>query len=672
MRLLSIELTNFRQFKKEKVEFATDKNKNVTLVMGDNGSGKTSLAQAFFWCLYGKSTFQDKILLNRFVANNMTPDQNEKVFVRVRLEHEGQQYCIVREQEYTKQYNDSLKPKNAILNISKRDEDGNNKWLGAGKTDIVKNIELANTVNDIMPEDLSKYFFFDGEKIETLSKEISSGKKSSNFVEAVNCLTGLKATRNALEHLHPTKKSSVIGKFNDEYISGSDGKIAQLTKEINDATTSLTNAEKRINEIDDEINKNSEYIDSLKGEMNTYEDARDLQKTKTMQERLRGEHIWKRYEALSNIYEIINRDDIFERFICEEPTKRALEILSQCDVSGKDIPKLHGDTIKYLLKRNKCICDTSLTENLEAREALEKLIKYLPPESISTTIGNFVKSNKNKYLERTTIVKDIEMNYGNMLALEGKIDECSANIDKINKKLNGKDVNKKVNELNGLINQANIAITKLRKEKDNLNQSLGRYDTVRKQKEEERSQLAKKSSQNTRIELCKKYAIELYNIFEKRYDKKEKQTKASLQTYINENFKKFFNGNISLQIDENYAVKVSVNDKFNSLETSTAQGIAVIFAFLAAIIRIAKENNSNENNSAGKESETYPVVMDAPLSTLDNQRIKIVCETLPQIADQVIIFIKDTDGKIAEQYLGDTVGKRLTFNKINDYITEIN
>ena len=59
------------------------------------------------------------------------------------------------------------------------------------------------------------------------------------------------------------------------------------------------------------------------------------------------------------------------------------------------------------------------------------------------------------------------------------------------------------------------------------------------------------------------------------------------------------------------------------------------------------------------------------MSTLDNQRIKIVCETLPQIADQVIIFIKDTDGKIAERYLGGTIGKRLTFNKVNDYITEI-
>ena len=125
MRLQSIELTNFRQFKDEKIQFAIDKNQNVTLIMGDNGSGKTSLAQAFFWCFYGTNSFQDKILLNRFVANNMIPNQKEMVCVRVYLEHKQEEYCVVRQQEYTKQYNDSLKPQNSILAISKKDKNGN-------------------------------------------------------------------------------------------------------------------------------------------------------------------------------------------------------------------------------------------------------------------------------------------------------------------------------------------------------------------------------------------------------------------------------------------------------------------------------------------------------------------------------------------------------------------
>ena len=662
MRLQSIELTNFRQFKDEKIQFAIDKNQNVTLIMGDNGSGKTSLAQAFFWCFYGTNSFQDKILLNRLVANNMIPNQKEMVCVRVYLEHKQEEYCVVRQQEYTKQYNDSLKPQNSILAISKKDKNGNRMWLGTGKTESLKNIELTNTINDIMPQDLSKYFFFDGEKIETLSKEISSGRKSNNFVEAVNSLTGLKATRNALNHLNPKLKGSVIGKLEDEYIGGSDRRIAELTEEIKRLKSEWQSADDDINSADESIKSNDLYIEELENKIKTYAEAENLQRTKTIRQNELKEHKWRKYQSLSRIYDNLNRDNLFDRFICEWPVKEALVILSNSDVSGKDIPKLHGDTIKYLLKQKQCICGTILEENSKEWKVLENLINYLPPESISTSIGNFIKRMKDKYQEKVYLLNDARSDFASILTLDEQISQCLEEIDEIDKKLNGKDVSREVNRLNKLISTTKINTVQLRNNKSALEKRIGGFSVSIQSKETERDTLAKKSSQNASIALAKKYAEALYDKFNVEYTAKEIKTKANLQAYINENFKKFFNGSITLQIDDNYAVKVSVNDKFNSLETSTAQGIAVIFAFLAAIIRIAKENSANE---------TYPVVMDAPLSTLDNQRIKIVCDTLPQIADQVIIFIKDTDGKVAEQYFGNAIGRRLTFDKISDYLTEI-
>lgn len=662
MRLQSIELTNFRQFKDAKIQFAIDKNQNVTLIMGDNGSGKTSLAQAFFWCFYGTNSFQDKILLNRLVANNMIPNQKEMVCVRVYLEHKQEEYCVVRQQEYTKQYNDSLKPQNSILAISKKDKNGNRMWLGTGKTESLKNIELTNTINDIMPQDLSKYFFFDGEKIETLSKEISSGRKSNNFVEAVNSLTGLKATRNALNHLNPKLKGSVIGKLEDEYISGSDRRIAELTEEIKRLKSEWQSADNDINSADESIKSNDLYIEELENKIKTYAEAENLQRTKTIRQNELQQHKWRKYQSLSRIYDNLNRDNLFDRFICEWPVKEALVILSNSDVSGKDIPKLHGDTIKYLLKQKQCICGTILEENSKEWKVLENLINYLPPESISTSIGNFIKRMKDKYQEKVYLLNDARSDFASILTLDEQISQCLEEIDEIDKKLNGKDVSREVNKLNELISKTKIITAQLRNNKSALEKRIGGFSVSIQSKETERDTLAKKSSQNASIALAKKYAEALYDKFNVEYTAKEIKTKANLQAYINENFKKFFNGSITLQIDDNYAVKVSVNDKFNSLETSTAQGIAVIFAFLAAIIRIAKENSANE---------TYPVVMDAPLSTLDNQRIKIVCDTLPQIADQVIMFIKDTDGKVAEQYFGNAIGRRLTFDKISDYLTEI-
>ena len=64
MLLNKLELVNFRQFKgSQSVVFSEDKQKNVTIIIGKTGTGKTTFAQAFIWCLYGKTTFSDQILL---------------------------------------------------------------------------------------------------------------------------------------------------------------------------------------------------------------------------------------------------------------------------------------------------------------------------------------------------------------------------------------------------------------------------------------------------------------------------------------------------------------------------------------------------------------------------------------------------------------------------------
>ena len=83
---------------------------------------------------------------------------------------------------------------------------------------------------------------------------------------------------------------------------------------------------------------------------------------------------------------------------------------------------------------------------------------------------------------------------------------------------------------------------------------------------------------------------------------------------------------------------------------------------------MARSNKDDEMLS----TEAYPLVMDAPLSAFDKARIQTVCETLPNIAEQVIIFIKDTDGEIAEKYLSDKIGVKCRFDKLNEFETQLN
>ncbi len=54
MKISKIELDNFRQYYgKVEFEFDTDSKKNIVVIVGVNGAGKSNLYNAITWCLYG-------------------------------------------------------------------------------------------------------------------------------------------------------------------------------------------------------------------------------------------------------------------------------------------------------------------------------------------------------------------------------------------------------------------------------------------------------------------------------------------------------------------------------------------------------------------------------------------------------------------------------------------
>lgn len=124
--------------------------------------------------------------------------------------------------------------------------------------------------------------------------------------------------------------------------------------------------------------------------------------------------------------------------------------------------------------------------------------------------------------------------------------------------------------------------------------------------------------------------------------------------------------------DDKYYISVYADEYRGNVETSTAQSISVIFAFITGIIKMARDNRNAENEDEKLlSSEPYPLVMDAPLSAFDKRRIKTVCTALPEVAEQVVIFIKDTDGDLAEEHMGDRIGSRHRFEKLSEFETRL-
>lgn len=239
MLLKSMTLTNFRQFNgTQSINFSVDPEKNVTVIMGENGSGKTTLAQAFTWCLYGSTDFDDQVVLNKAIAQNIGPNGESFVQVKITMLHLGVDYTMTREQKYTTDSTGNLKrANNTVFKIQYKNTDG--------QQDFVKDTEVDLRMKEILPKELAKYFFFDGERIGNMSKEIRKGK-SKEFADAVKSLLGLSAFTEALDHLGGRSSNTVIKSYENDYDSKSDSKIAQLRDEIARYDTRLEQIETRL------------------------------------------------------------------------------------------------------------------------------------------------------------------------------------------------------------------------------------------------------------------------------------------------------------------------------------------------------------------------------------------------------------------------------------------
>lgn len=661
MLLQSIKLENFRQFRNESIDFADGKNgKNVTIIIGENGTGKTTFAQAFFWCLYGETEFSDKNILNKIVATEMRPGQECKVQVTLKLHHGEVDYTLIREQIYRKDVSNRIKADNTTFDIAVKDSSGN--------TNYVKKSQCESEVKGILPKELSRYFFFDGERIEKMSKDIATGKKATDFADAVKGLLGLNAMYSAIQHFNPRIRSSVISSYESSYNAQSNTKIKEYTDTIERCKTEIAAIDARIEELDNEIESARARKAEKTEEIKQYAEGEELQEKK---EKLLGK-IRTAERSKSNVYKLISKDfnGSLSSFFSISLIQRALELLSEMDFAGKDIPYMHAKTIEYLLKQKICLCGTHLDEGTIPYTKVKELIEYLPPQSISTTIGDFKKESKRRANDRRDIYGQVSDHLAVISQQDDDLTDLRDELAIVEGKLSGGDVRAKVRAINNEIQICDQTIRKDNDERDRKIAEKGKKESEMERADTERRNLTLLDDSNKKIEIYKAYAERIYRELQEVYAASEAEIRERLQTTINDIFKQIYEGGLYLTIDEKYHISVYATDYDGDVETSTAQSISVIFAFITGIIKMARDNrNATDEDAQLLSSEPYPLVMDAPLSAFDKRRIKTVCHALPETAEQVIIFIKDTDGELAEEHMGDRIGSRHQFDKKNEFET---
>ena len=202
----------------------------------------------------------------------MKPGQESKVQVILKLRHGTVNYTLMREQTYRKDYSNRVKGDNTVFDIAIKDANGN--------TSYVKKSQCESEVKGILPKELSRYFFFDGERIEKMSKDISTGKKATDFAEAVKGLLGLNAMYSAIQHFNPKSRLGVIGSYESSYDSHSNSKIQEYTQTIERCKSEIAKIDARLEELEGQIEQASARKAEKTEEIKQYAEGEELQRQK--------------------------------------------------------------------------------------------------------------------------------------------------------------------------------------------------------------------------------------------------------------------------------------------------------------------------------------------------------------------------------------------------------
>ena len=584
----------------------------------------------------------------------------------LKFEHRNFIYTVTRKILYKKIDKDTLRETQNKLDVSKCGENGDCRYF--------ENSAAQDEINKVLPRALYPYFFFSGEKIEKMSRDIQSQKKETDFSNAVKVLLGLEAIERAIDHLASRKKMTVKSKFEADIKDDGNEKLQVLKKELIQVENNIEQLESNIENCKLEISSAEEIIEKTKKEIEKYTEGATLQKEIENKENLKEVYENTRKSEIKNFFEIFNNNywEYFVRkLICQ-----IIPELKEDVVKGKDIPSISVDTINYLIEHKRCLCGAEIIKDTEAYKKLEEILNYIPPRSMSTEIEIFKKEIENLYNRKNiSLYPKSREKYVEFIKCSNEIAKLQDEIDEINEKLMDPRANIIVSENQKLKADAEISIKRNEKDKENYIEKRGVLKDKKEELEREIVKLEEIDINNDIPILGKNCAEKVAQRLSEFRDKNESEMRKKLETEINNIYQQMFKDySFRITIKDNY--KISIDSKQyeseRGIEGSVGQNIGTVLAFIAAIVKLAKENkNSVDEETTLLSSEPYPLVMEAPASTFDTKRIKKICNVIPKIAQQVIIFTKDTEGELIKEHMKDQIAKKFKFEVVNEFVATV-
>lgn len=277
MLIESITLNNYRLYEGENViKFRFDEAKNVHLICGENGFGKTTLLHSLLWCLFGRFVGDVPVSgqeTNSSYAAMQKEILNQNAAKRFEEKATPEIVALIKKNGYTNGYEEIKKdsvysvaicfaevgipsiPCQKIVVTRSYDsllqKEDVEILIDGVKNELTDEIGPEVFINDfILNKDIAKLFFFDSEEIVSLADTgtIAERRKLSKAYEEVLGIRKYEELRSNLEglRLRYRKKSKDIG-LKDELEKleaereGVSNELTKLSDSLTEIETTLTN-----------------------------------------------------------------------------------------------------------------------------------------------------------------------------------------------------------------------------------------------------------------------------------------------------------------------------------------------------------------------------------------------------------------------------------------------
>ncbi|MEM2613009.1 MAG: AAA family ATPase [Nitrososphaerota archaeon] len=624
MKIQSIELENYRQYRgKVIVDLSCDPNKNITVIQGVNGSGKTNMLNAVNWCLYGTEEYLSKYdtkkqpIINDAELRELPIGQRTRARVVLKMidEKDNDRFYQFERIIWAK--------KDANGNIIFDRESEFHAYMQIGR-DIKEIRETELLINRILPHGVKNFFFFDGERLDEFFKEESSERVRG----AIFDVSQLYLLDRTIDHLEKTV-SAIRGE-----IKGESPKVEEIQEKIRAIEGGLENSrlekkekEERLRQIRSKI---AEIENKLKGCNESVVKALQTQRT-NLENRL--SEIEKQIEE--------KREQVVENILaigpwiyCLPAVEIAIAQIDQKTEKGEIPPKIKQTFVKELLERGTCICGTNITTNNEAKQRLEELLKRVRISEIYEDILELkfalvpVRERIENFMEKqNSLRKEIHL-------LEQKKEEMKTQLQEISTRLAGVNVEEIAN--------LEITRTQLKREEESLIRELGVLDQkimnarmMLERLEKDLSDELKKSKKfeeiNARLNLADDVLNSLMSIRQKLInDIRNTIEKRTQEYFLRLIWKKETYD--AVKIDENYGISVINKLGSECLGTLSAGERQILaLSFLAALREVS-----------GFEA---PIIIDTPLGRISKEHKEAIAELLPEFLKdaQVTLFMTDEE-----------------------------